>query len=497
MSLMILPASMIPEMCDYNEGTYTIKKKLESLNIHPVWVNDFFLDKFESQERYQIYMGGSGSSKSYFVAQKLIMMCRTNPFFRCLLLKHQASTVRTSQYQLIKDIVSANNLDDEFKFYESTLTIEHKRTKNKFLSFGLDDVEKLKSAADVTDIWFEEPITKTQKLSFQDFNELDRRLRSPKAKNHIFLTFNPVDKNNFVYEHFVKNPIFNKDQYFIHQSNYTHNFFCPEEEKIKYDRLKTVDYNEYRIYALGEWGNPRTGNEYIYQFKRDLHTRVFDVSSEKSRTIIAGYDFNVNPYIASLCAQVVNIDGVYEIRVFSSTKSYKPKNSIRELVKKQANDIFKKYKLYVQYTCDATGANKIPGFGHDKKASIQSALDELKDCLRKYSFEGGYLKFAKNPSKTLAQAAINNMFAGLGPKGEDGGLFRIVIHKDLEDLISELEDLQCGEDGFDPEKKRVDNILCETKGHLYSCLVYICYAIAKHYFKKSKNVQFYNPQSSV
>ena len=67
---------------------------------------------------------------------------------------------------------------------------------NMALAAGLDDVDKLKSIPDITDIWIEEPIDRKGTVLESDFLELDRRLRCDKAPNHIHLTFNPVSKQS-------------------------------------------------------------------------------------------------------------------------------------------------------------------------------------------------------------------------------------------------------------------------------------------------------------
>lgn len=75
---------------------------------------------------------------------------------------------------------------------------------SQFLFKGLDDPEKLKSIADITDVIIEE----ATELSLNDFTQIDIRLRPPKevALPQIYLMFNPVSKANWCYAHWILKP---------------------------------------------------------------------------------------------------------------------------------------------------------------------------------------------------------------------------------------------------------------------------------------------------
>jgi phage terminase large subunit len=124
------------------------------------------------------------------------------------------------------------------------------------LSGGLDDVEKLKSVPDITDIWVEEPIDKRGSMSSSDFTELNRRLRSPKASNHVHFTFNPITSDSWLHDYFFKSGEYAP---FVLKTTYLDNHFSPPDQVREYEILARVKPEEYKVYALGEWGSLKQG----------------------------------------------------------------------------------------------------------------------------------------------------------------------------------------------------------------------------------------------
>ena len=128
-------------------------------------------------ERVQILYGGSGSGKSDWKATELLLKCLLNPFCRVLFMRKHSTQIRDSQFLLFKDIIKRYGLQPYFSVKESEMDIHCTLNENVLLSAGLDDVDKLKSVADITDAWIEEPMDKKGSILSTDFTELDRRLR--------------------------------------------------------------------------------------------------------------------------------------------------------------------------------------------------------------------------------------------------------------------------------------------------------------------------------
>jgi phage terminase large subunit len=231
-------------------------KNAWSHGMYPVTVNDTYLRNFNRPERIQIWYGGSGGGKSDAKATELLLKCIHNPFCRVLFARKHKEQVRDSQFLLFKGVIARYGLQKVFKVKESEMDIECIHNGNLLMSGGLDDVDKLKSIPDITDVWLEEPMDKRGSISSSDFTELDRRLRCPKASNHIHLTFNPISKESWIHDYFFKG-----DDYgaFTLRTTYKDNAFTPPEQERLFEILREKKPDEYKVYALGEWGSLKQG----------------------------------------------------------------------------------------------------------------------------------------------------------------------------------------------------------------------------------------------
>lgn len=219
-------------------------------------VNDVYLPHLDRGERVQIWYGGSGSGKSDAKATQLLFKCLTKPYCRVLFARKFAKQIRDSQFQLFKDLIARYDLSAFFKVVESEMDIICHINGNKLMSGGLDDVDKLKSIPDITDIWIEEPMDKKGNVSSADFRELNRRLRSTLAPNHIHLTFNPISKESWIYDYFFRSKDYDV---FALKTTYLDNYYSPPDTSAQFETLKRVDPEEFKVYALGEWGTLKQG----------------------------------------------------------------------------------------------------------------------------------------------------------------------------------------------------------------------------------------------
>lgn len=222
--------------------------------VHYVVVNDALLQGMFRPEFLQIGYGGSGSSKSHTKAIELLIKAMRQPYFRLLFVRKYQEQVRDSQFLLFKGLIDRYGWQPFFKIKEAEMDIVCTLNGNLLLSGGLDNVEKLKSTPDVTDIWIEEPLDKKGSVTAEDFTELERRLRCPLAPNHLHLTFNPVSKQSWIYRLLFKEDTVYRSQFKL-KTTYRDNAFRPADEDEKYERLRVTNPEEYKIYALGEWGD--------------------------------------------------------------------------------------------------------------------------------------------------------------------------------------------------------------------------------------------------
>ena len=120
-------------------------------------INESFIPLVENRDRVLILKGGRGSSKSDFVAKKLIYRCLSERFFRCIVIRSQYNTLQASCYQNLKDLIIQLGLSELFTFRLQPLNIECVNG-NSFLFRGCDDTNTIKSVKDPSCCWWEEDI---------------------------------------------------------------------------------------------------------------------------------------------------------------------------------------------------------------------------------------------------------------------------------------------------------------------------------------------------
>jgi len=209
--------------------------------------NDVYIPYLNNRSRYEIFYGGAGSGKSVFVAQRMLVRAMKEKGHKTLIVRKVAKTNRHSTFALITGIMRQWNIEQLFKVNKSDMEITC-LNGNQIIFTGLDDVEKLKSIANITDIWVEE----ASEISHDDFKQLDLRLRGKTPYPlQITLTFNPISALLWHKAYFFDNP---KDNTVILKTTYQHNRFLDEEYKQVINNLQHEDKMYFNIYGLGEWG---------------------------------------------------------------------------------------------------------------------------------------------------------------------------------------------------------------------------------------------------
>jgi phage terminase large subunit len=210
-------------------------------------INPAYANLLQVPARVLRLQGGAGSGKSIGVAQNLLELLFKSESNRVFVFRKIARTVRDSVFLSFQDLIYENNLSRFFQINKSTHTITHNKTHNQIICGGMDDPEKIKSIKDPTVIWMEE----STEFSFDDFTQLNLRLRKLNALNKIILSYNPIHKENWIYKHFEETRY--AGEYFL-KTTHNHNYFLPLSYRKELERLATVDANYYNVYALGEWG---------------------------------------------------------------------------------------------------------------------------------------------------------------------------------------------------------------------------------------------------
>jgi len=242
--------------------------------------NDFVYNYILFNEsRYLVERGSAGSGKSVGAAQKIIMRTVSERNHRFVLTRKFGNTIRKSQYKLLCDYIRNYNLTELFNIRDTDMTITCPSTSSEIIACGVDEPEKIKSLADPTGIWYEEPT----ELTPQEFRQMSLRLRGDREfyKQEI-LTFNPISEMHWIRDEFFPPEIEQAvngnwkegqggsatmikyldvgggkkvpfQSTMVH-STYMDNKFIDDEYKAILLDLKDKDPYFYQVYCLGQWG---------------------------------------------------------------------------------------------------------------------------------------------------------------------------------------------------------------------------------------------------
>lgn len=253
-----------------------------TVDIDPRVFNPIYLPYLSSRSRYEVFYGGAGSGKSHFIAQRLVVRHLAEPGHKTLVVRKVGKTSRHSTFALIRQIIAEWGVAHLFDIHRGDLEITNTVNKNQFLFLGLDDVEKLKSIAGITDIWVEE----ASEITEADFNQLDLRLRGPTRRpKQITLSFNPISNL-----HWLKRRFFDRanPRTVTLQTTYKDNRFIDAEYAAVIEGLKTIDPVYYQVYGLGEWGV--LGNLIFSNYV----VEDFDPNPGRFDSVHQGLDFGFN-----------------------------------------------------------------------------------------------------------------------------------------------------------------------------------------------------------
>lgn len=489
----ILPASMLPYLCNKVGDRWEFNDNMREGWIDgkpPVFINDCYwpfidTDYPESHKRQQHLMGGSGSGKSRFLATKFLLKAQNKDYFRLLYVRQTKESIKKSTYQLFIDIINEYGWNRKFKPNKTTFDILCVDTQNVMFSAGLDDVSKLQSIADPTDIWIEEPISQNtnNNVSFKAYTELLRRLRTPLAELHLHSSYNPINKASFYYTKFVKTKVYPSDQVAILNTTYLDNPFLPEAYKAELENLINVNEDEANVFAFGRWGDSESKHRWVRTFKPARHVKNTTKSIEalKDVAFIPGepvdliYDFNVVPYMPMAASQSLFrnkwvrdyktglqvFKQVLQVRYFREYALSNPFNSAEHVTNRFITDYIEPYgKVPVDYYGDATGDYGVPGLGsRDVASRYIPIVNVLKQNDLWHNDSKKVLK--GNPYLVDQRELVEDILAGKYD-------IEVVIDElNCPNFVEDLSSLQEGAKGFD---KARDKNGVEHRGHFFSIL---------------------------
>lgn len=262
----------------------------------------------DSTKRFIINVGGTRSSKTWSLAQLMIVYCLSNPKKVVSIVRKSFPSLRST---VMRDVITVLK---EMGLYSEK---QHNKTEHIFVFpngsqiefFSVDDEQKIRGRK--RDILY---ANEANELSFEEFQQLNFR-----TTEKVFFDFNPSDLYHWIYDLYIR-----PETIKIH-STYKDNPFLPKSLIKEIEELIHVDENYYRIYALGESAVPKstifTHQKFVRNFpNEDLFSNV-----------VYGIDFGYNHPTAIVKA------GVIENQLYVQEKLYESHLTTNDLIQRMKN----------------------------------------------------------------------------------------------------------------------------------------------------------------
>lgn len=211
-----------------------------------MFVPKFYPLLLDYSRRWEVYKGSAGSSKSYFITQKLIVRA-CNEKIKILVCRRYASTIRNTCFALFKEILAKWKLIPTYvRVRETDFNIRFPNG-SEIIFTGLDEETKLLSLAGIGAIFIEEAFEVPKSI----VEQLNLRLRGATPNQQILMAFNPISKNHWLYDFCEVNP---PASFTLTHSTYKDNPFLNAEYVAELEELYTRNPAKARIFCDGQWG---------------------------------------------------------------------------------------------------------------------------------------------------------------------------------------------------------------------------------------------------
>lgn len=186
-------------------------------------------------KRFKVLHGGRGGAKSHTVAQILLMVSMQRRL-RILCTREVQKSLKQSSMQVLVDYITRLGLVPYFDVLKSEIRCRTTGSTFEFSGLRQHTVDSIKSFEGADIVWVEE----AHSVSAHSWNVLIPTIR--KSGSEIWVTFNPDQETDYVYDRFVKNT--DPDALVI-EINYADNpWFGPELETER-RKLKAINDDLY------------------------------------------------------------------------------------------------------------------------------------------------------------------------------------------------------------------------------------------------------------
>lgn len=261
----------------------------------------FYPYLLDYSKRWEVFYGGAGSGKSYFITQKIIVRC-IRQSIKVLVCRRYASTLRNSVFALFKDILAKWQLRPYVKINESDFRITFPNG-SEIIMLGLDDEHKLLSISNISTVWVEEAF----EVEKPKIEQLNLRMRGEADNQQIIMSYNPISKNHWLYEFCVENP---PASFRYHHSTFRDNPFLNKEYIQALEELYIRNPQKALVFCDGEYGVDAEG--LVFQ---NWKVKTFN-HEEINGALMIGMDFgyihDLSTIICSLLVEEENRIYIYD-----------------------------------------------------------------------------------------------------------------------------------------------------------------------------------------
>lgn len=197
-------------------------------------MNPALKDFWATQSRNKVLYGGRASSKSTDAAINAIRIARKYSV-KFLCTRQFQTSISKSVYTLLKEQINRFGFASEFEITNNTII--HKQTGSSFIFIGLArNIEEIKSIEGVDICWIEE----AGLLTKEQWDILEPSIR--KEHSEIWVIFNPGNRTDFVWQHFIEHK---QPNTLVKKINYDENPFLSETMRNIIEAAKKDDYDRY------------------------------------------------------------------------------------------------------------------------------------------------------------------------------------------------------------------------------------------------------------
>ena len=195
--------------------------------------------------RHEVYLGGAGSGKSYFITQKIIVRC-CRERIRVMVCRRYGTTIRNTCFALFKEVLEKWQLLPYVKIRETDFNIRFPNG-SEIIFLGLDEETKLLSLSNIGMIFIEEVFEVPKPI----VEQIDLRLRGTTPNQQILFAFNPISQSHWLYDYCEVNP---PQSFIMTKTTYKDNPFLNADYIATLEEMLKRNPAKARIYTEGLWG---------------------------------------------------------------------------------------------------------------------------------------------------------------------------------------------------------------------------------------------------